>query len=303
MIVWKPHRSWICSLAYHPAGTSLATATGSGRYAYLWDPKTGKSVRKLDGANTVYAVAFAPDAPLFAVGTKDGIRLWRTDSWEVLGHLPLRKTFNLAFGRGPTPPLVASCDRPDNAITVWPEAINTATGRARKPDLQLAVGGYGGNALAFSPDGKILATNNTVWGVMFWDVATGEQMRVIKHSLSAGPLAFSPDGTRIAFGCGKSVEVWAVEATPTEPLLRFDVIGEGPILAHTWATNWSHDGRMLITAGNDGRVRLWDATTGAALRSFDWGIGKIRNLAVSPDGLTCAAGGNDGQVVVWDLDG
>ena len=61
-------------------------------------------------------------------------------------------------------------------------------------------------------------------------------------------------------------------------------------------------GATILTAGMDGTARLWDANTGNELRVFDWGIGKIRVAAISPDGLTCAAAGDSGQIVVWDVD-
>jgi WD40 repeat protein len=61
-------------------------------------------------------------------------------------------------------------------------------------------------------------------------------------------------------------------------------------------------GNAILTAGMDGTARVWDTDTGAELRVFDWGIGKIRVAAVAPDGLTCAAGGDSGQIVVWDVD-
>jgi WD40 repeat protein len=52
----------------------------------------------------------------------------------------------------------------------------------------------------------------------------------------------------------------------------------------------------------DGTVRLFDSTTGAETRSFDWSIGPVQAAAVSPDGTLCAAGGDDGHLVVWDVD-
>jgi WD40 repeat protein len=66
--------------------------------------------------------------------------------------------------------------------------------------------------------------------------------------------------------------------------------------------NWTADGNSLLTAGNDGFVRLWDIA-GRELQAFDWGIGKLYCEAFSPDGLMCAACGEKGQVVVWDVDG
>jgi WD40 repeat protein len=52
----------------------------------------------------------------------------------------------------------------------------------------------------------------------------------------------------------------------------------------------------------DGTARVWDQNTGAEIRSFDWGIGKVTVAAVSPDGTLCAAGSADGRVIVWDVD-
>jgi WD40 repeat protein len=62
------------------------------------------------------------------------------------------------------------------------------------------------------------------------------------------------------------------------------------------------DGSALLSGSWDGTVRLWDARSAAQRAAFDWGIGRVHCLAVSPDGMTAAAGGADHSVVVWDLE-
>ena len=68
------------------------------------------------------------------------------------------------------------------------------------------------------------------------------------------------------------------------------------------AVGFMPDGRTLLSAGADGVVRVWNATTGEQVRSFDWGIGKVCAAAISPNGMLCAAGGENGKIVVWDVD-
>jgi len=61
-------------------------------------------------------------------------------------------------------------------------------------------------------------------------------------------------------------------------------------------------GRYLLTASNDKSVKLWDLTCGQVVRSYDWSAGRMRSVAVAPDGLTAAAGSDENLVVVFDLD-
>ncbi len=61
-------------------------------------------------------------------------------------------------------------------------------------------------------------------------------------------------------------------------------------------------GRYLLTASNDKSVKLWDLTCGQVVRSYDWSAGRMRSVAVAPDGLTAAAGSDENLVVLFDLD-
>lgn len=62
------------------------------------------------------------------------------------------------------------------------------------------------------------------------------------------------------------------------------------------------DGRRVLATGNDATVREYDAATLQELRAYAWKVGRLRSVAIAPDGLTAAAGSDTGKVVVWDLE-
>jgi len=109
-------------------------------------------------------------------------------------------------------------------------------------------------------------------------------------------VAFSADESRVCIGFGHRARVWRPHE-PDAPSLHMK--GHG---AQVRAVGFSTDGRTVLTAAMDGSVRVWDANTGAEVRAFEWGIGKIRAAVVSPDGALCAAGSDSGHLVVWDAD-
>ena len=61
-------------------------------------------------------------------------------------------------------------------------------------------------------------------------------------------------------------------------------------------------GRFLAATSNDNTVKLYDTTTWEMAHAFDWQIGRLRSVAISPDGTLAAAGGDKGKIVVWDFD-
>ncbi|MBN1310757.1 MAG: hypothetical protein JXB30_04990, partial [Anaerolineae bacterium] len=79
---------------------------------------------------------------------------------------------------------------------------------------------------------------------------------------------------------------------------------EGALFAHSggvWGLAYSADGSLLISAGADGALRLWDAITGKRLRTINYHSAGIRDIALSADGSTLVSGGDDRRVVVWRI--
>jgi WD40 repeat protein len=297
MLIWQAHKGKIESAAFSPDGQLFATATGGARSPYLWDPSTGKIVRKLEGAaDVVQTVAFAPGASLFAAGTPAGIAVWRTDTWEVVSRLNFGFTYDLAFGPGPAPMLAVAGS---HDVVAWTEAGKPHTGTPREPDCKYLKREHIA-AIHFSSDGALFATS-TAHACQLWRTADCKLVRTLRDTTtnSRGAVRISPDVTRVALSYGRTVEVWPVADAPA-PLLKF-AAGTGRS-SLVWAVNWTADGKSLLTAGNDGCVRLWEVSTGQEQKAFDWKIGKLYCAAFSPDGLTCAACSAKGQVVIWDVD-
>jgi WD40 repeat protein len=156
--------------------------------------------------------------------------------------------------------------------------------------------------LAFSPDGKMLLTDDQLW-----ETATGKKLRTLplpplerRHYNSNFWLTFSPDGRHIAIhrytdmvlleaATGK--EVWRVE----HPLKNMSYRSDVPRVAFT------PDGKHLVSARNDGIVRVWDAANGKELRhfSFETHVGgltgaTVHGFGVSADGKRLVVHGSRG---------
>ena len=134
------------------------------------------------------------------------------------------------------------------------------------------------DAVAFSPDGKQLASGSLDKTVRVWDVATGATLQILEgHSSVVDAVAFSPDGKQLASGSSdKTVRVWDVATGATLQIL----VGHS---SGVRAVAFSPDGKQLASSSSDGTVRVWDAATGATLQILKVDF-QIRTLSFSSDG-------------------
>ena len=152
-------------------------------------------------------------------------------------------------------------------------------------------------AVAFSPDGKLLATSDGDGEIRLWQAHDGKQLFTCRdHTSWVKSIAFSPDGQTLASsGEDQIIRLWDV----TTGQCYQDFRGHSNWV---WAVAFSPNGEQLGSVSEDRTVRLWDLVTGDCLQILEGHTGGICTIAFSPDGRTLATGGEDQTLRLWDSD-
>ena len=162
-----------------------------------------------------------------------------------------------------------------------------------EPEIQKGV-----NALAFSPDGKTVASAHGDNTVRLWDPITSNETATLKgHKERINTLAFSPDSALLASGSADdSIILWDVRENRKHAILtghrdEIRILTFSPV------------GRRLLASGSvDGTVRFWNANTGNELSTFATGhTAWIGDVAFSADDTTLASVTGNGTVQIWDI--
>jgi WD40 repeat protein len=290
--------------AFRPPGGSQLAA-GSDGAMQLWDWQNGSLVdtfaeQEKRPANVAYYsrlnVAFSRDGRELAFGNWRGsVKLWNA---ETSSGAPLasfddsRQPISaLAFSRDGSL-ATASFDR---RVDVWDTASGKLLHRLRQDGLVTCV--------AFSPDGKRIATGGEDKIVHIWDAATGREVLSLRgHTGQCGCVAFSPDGLRLASSSAdRTIRVW--DATPLPP----DQHDKARTFSHhnneVWSLAVSPDGTQVVSAGFGMPAKVWDLETGQVGTTFAAHTMVEFCVAWHPDGKRIASAGLNRDrftVKVWD---
>jgi eukaryotic-like serine/threonine-protein kinase len=201
------------------------------------------------------------------------------------GGTPARGVWQLPI-ISPSGKQLASPDKDERTINVWDATTGRAIGALRGHEGPVT-------ALAYSPDGKRLASGSADKTIRLWEPSSGKEVAVLLgHEKRVEWLSYSPDGQRICSLDGQSCRLW--DATTG----RVIAVLAGPVREFT--AIFTPDSRRLVI-GLDRQVCLYDSSTGRQIAVLGGHKHQVVNLVVSPDGKRIVSHGDyEDNIHLWD---
>jgi WD40 repeat protein len=274
--------------AFSPDGRMLAA--GDSNTVQIWDTTTASEIELLEGyRDGVRSIAFSPDGVTLASASADGlVQLWdvSTES-EVASFRPPYSMAILVFNSDGS--LLAGGDI-IGTIYLWDIDAKRLINRLNGHPARVA-------ELVFSVDDILLASSG--WDdstVRLWDLEGGEEAVRIETDAGSGieGLAFSPDGTTLAYSVRDKVHLWDVASQADYDILEWHSSGFG-----IEKLVFSPDGDTLAI-GQFGGVRFWDVTSLTEIGRV--ATGTVTDMAYSPNGSILAVSADTGVFQFIDVE-
>lgn len=321
------------SVAFSPDGRLFAAGNADSKVR-IWRITDGQELLTCEGHNSwVASIAFNPDGQTIASASFDQtIKIWSLTTGECLTTLQ-SQTSQLwaAIQFSPDGQWLVSAGHEHNAIKLW----NVKTGQTvhtlnQHRGLVFTV--------AFSPDGRLLASGSDDQTICLWDVQTGKLLKTIEgHTGWVRSVVFALDGKTLISGSNDctikcwdlttgeclntlqghqhliismalSVDGHTLASSSQDCTVRIWNIVTGQCLrvlqGHpngVWSAAFHPDGQTLISGSNDSTVKIWNVHTGHSLRTIQGYSSGIRTISFSPDDKLLASAGDDKQIKLWDV--
>lgn len=286
---------FLASISYEKMGTQSSLR--------IWDLREKKAVPFPKEIPSKFRVlSFSPRENTLALGGMDTphLILWDLERKKVTG------TFQKLIEQkgGSLLEVQFSPDGKDLALLIQPSSLNGSTGKIKLLPALLTVldratarvklripGDF--RALAYSPDGKSLATSERGGVVKIWELKTGKAVRTLKKIEGwVSTLTYSPDGTTLVTG-GKTMGLWNLPKRSSR----------GPLQGLPSSIRYMDfsSRNLLAIAGSDNTIRLWDTHSLKERAILRGHRGTVTALAFSRNGEFLITGSEDRRVKIWDI--
>jgi len=294
------HPETVRGVSFSPDGKRIASGCGD-RIVRIWNASDGKQMLALKGHRLcVTVVRFSPDGKWIASGGSDGtVRIWDAATGRQLRSIvegtQIRDVAFSADGKR-----IASVSVHDRTVTVWNIASGKISFSLTGPREWQWI-----DSVAFSPDGKWLATGSYNGTIQLSDALTGRELRTVATRLGVfRGLAFSPDSKQLA-ASGSGLTLWRVDTG--QQIARFTIPG------NVFDVSFSPDGKRIAACTSEAHAAEWDIASGRETLSLavhhdvptfwvkDNHINYVYNVVYRLDGKQLATCSSDGEVRVWSV--
>lgn len=287
------------TVKYSPDGQVLAFG-GDDKTVLLQEAASGKEIAKLIGfSSEVKALSFSPDGKAVAVAAKDQVKAFDTANGK-----------EIATWKAPFELLTLTYSPDGKSVVVAGFGsklvfLDAATWQAQSgPEIAVVGPIY---AVAYSPNGKLLATGGRSAVVDIWDAESGKSLKkLLGHGSDIWAVAFSSDNRTVASG-GLDAAVYIWDAVDGKELASFEK--EHTNLVTSVA--FSPDGKLLATGSTDRSLKVWDVQKRSVVKTLTGNPRGVNAVAFSPNGKQVASasgslgtsrnGLNEGTIAIWSV--
>jgi len=288
------HSKDIAFVKFNPDGKTIISISRG--IMKIWDAESGKLLRQFN--EIINFAGFSPDGRIIVVKSwRDKVQFFEADSGRLVKTLDDMESENIVLAPdGKTFVLLIenrSEDRSDNTGSI--EIRDSGSGELIKRIDELYKW-LNKDLVSFSTDSNFIIVGFNTGQTKIFNAKNGELINTIKSVGQLSIVRLSPDNKIIAAGLYSG----SIKFLNMKGEIIRSIGGHAEDPSNFFKFEFSLDGKMLVSGGMDGKIKIWDSASGRLIRTISGNLGSIRTVSLSPDGRFIVSGGDARRVQLWD---